>query len=183
MKRLMIALIMVIVMVASLSIAGCTSSTSSNQAASNASQAASTTASSTTSAAASASAAPSGTPSATPSPSVVPTPTPTPTPVQQKTYVDFLAVALEYQAYNPISMTMGLGVNGGQGPSGLPVNMYINGVYSGQAVTGSGGTFEYTYQGMPVGNYTLTASFAGNGQYAPSSAAPYHIVVVAQLPQ
>ena len=86
--------------------------------------------------------------------------------------MDFLAVALEYQAYHPISVTMGLGVNGGEGPSGLPVNMYINGAYAGLAVTGSGGFFEYTYQGMPVGSYTLTASFAGNGQYAPSSAVP-----------
>jgi hypothetical protein len=75
-KKLLV--IIVLVVIASLSIAGCTSSTSSNQAAGNISQATSTTASTSTSA--SASITPSATPSATPSPSIVPTASPTPTP-------------------------------------------------------------------------------------------------------
>jgi hypothetical protein len=66
--------------------------------------------------------------------------------------------------------------------NGLPVNTFVDGTYAGQAVASSGGQgFVFTYPGLPIGTHSLTASFAGDAQYAPSSGGPHYLHVVASL--
>ncbi len=175
--------IIVLVMVASLSIAGCTSPTSSNQAAGNASQAASTTANTTTSA------------SATPSPSIVPTPTPTPAPstTPTPTPVPQVPTVISWQVI-PVGSPLGTtsGVSFGiyaQGKqiclNGPTASVSVEGGPSGMAaafpaVSGCDVSmvFNFPTAGMSLGQHAVTASFAGNAQYEPSTATAYiHVMV------
>ena len=103
--------------------------------------------------------------------------------MKRKVVAIILAAALEYQANHPVAVTAGLSVSGGFGPIGLPISMYVDGTYAGQAVTSAQGFFVFSYPGMSVGIHTLAASFAGNAQYGPSTSMPYRISVVDVLPQ
>ena len=162
--------IIVLVMVTSLSIAGCTSSTSSNQAAGSASQAASSTAS------ASASATPTATPSPTASPSIVPTasPTPTPTPTPSPTPAPSYTVVIT----GPTDTNYGITWTATVYENGVPipqnqltgVTWYINGVLSrGDDTTGwgSGTSATMTHDangldGTPFQqNNVITAAYKG----------------------
>src|ERR1019366_5589789 len=186
--------IIVFVLIASLSIAGCTSSTSTNQAASRAPQAALTTANTTTSASASATPSAtrtptsSSTPTATPTPSYVaptavltptatpsPTVTPTATPITSKksTTLSFLAEPLQTTEGQPDTVVWGIAANG-KGVPGLKVDFYISEgqKYVGSATSGADGTGTFTFQttGYSLGPHSTTAIFSGNAQYDSSLA-------------
>src|ERR1019366_9401978 len=153
--------IIVFVLIASLSIAGCTSSTSTNQAASRAPQAALTTANTTTSASA----------SATPSPTV--TPTATPITSKKSTTLSFLAEPLQTTKGQPDTVVWGIAANG-KGVPGLKVDFYISEgqKYVGSATSGADGTGTFTFQttGYSLGPHSTTAIFSGNAQYDSSLA-------------
>ena len=171
MKKLLA--IIVLVMVASLSIAGCTSSTNSNQAAGNASQAASSAASTiatiantTTSASASASATPSA-----------------------SGKIATLIAAVGLNSPPPqLSFTKGESINwaievtastGSPVVCGGSVTVLINGASAGQVTSGgASGCFKTAYftlnSGLPAGTvakpitYAVTLRYAGDSTYQPS---------------
>ena len=127
----MAAIVVLLLLSASLLVSGCTSSTNSNQAASSASQAASTTAKATASASASASATPTPKLSVTPSPT--PSPQPTPQPVTgsfgQSTYIvangTVITATVSNWRSNP-DVALGLSTN----HAPVPMQPIGNGVYS-----------------------------------------------------
>ena len=162
--------IIVLVMVASLSVAGCTSSTSSNQTAGSTSQAASTTA--TTAKAT----APTGTPKPkqqmpTPLPSasqaqasIMPPVTRIPTSI----FIDQLPLAVVPNA--PIGGTYQISP---YPRPHLTVDVFVNGAYVGQSTTsGENGYFSFP-ENLPAGHYPITITFPGNAQYGPSSVTGY----------
>ncbi|MGB7901097.1 MAG: Ig-like domain-containing protein [Halobacteriota archaeon] len=171
--------ITVLVVVASLSIAGCASPTSSNQAVS-----------STPSASARPSATQSPSPTATPTPSIVPfpsnTPSPLPTPTQtptpvQATAISFAMPPLRFYVGETMGSEIALQTTNPIGPvTGATVNLYLNGVYVGQTTTQQGFGSATWGTASSVGNVTLTASFAGNSQYGPSSVSATFQVVTPQ---
>ena len=65
--------------------------------------------------------------------------------MKKKVVAIILAAALEYQANHPVAVTAGLSVSGGFGPIGLPISMYVDGAYAGQAVTSAQGFFVFRY--------------------------------------
>jgi len=113
---------------------------------------------------------------ATITPTSTPTATPTSTPVP--TAIGFDAVPVMAFSNQPTAVTAGIRAGGGSlCTNGLTVSMFVDGTYVGQVVTTScDGEFVFTYPGLPAGTHSLTASFAGNGQYAPSSG--YHALYV-----
>ena len=112
----------------------------------------------------------------TSTPTATPTATPTSTPVP--TAIGFDAVPVMAFSNQPTAVTAGIRAGGGSlCTNGLTVSMFVDGTYVGQVVTTScDGEFVFTYPGLPAGTHSLTASFAGNGQYAPSSG--YHALYV-----
>lgn len=81
------------------------------------------------------------------------------------------------------AVTLSMGAQGGGNvANGLPVNVYVDGSYVGQAVTSNGGNgFVFTLPGLSVGTHSLTASFAGNAQYGPSTSAAASLHVVSSI--
>ena len=171
MEKKLLAII-VFVVIASLSITGCTSSTNSNQAAGNTSQAASTTATITTSASASASATPTATltatPTPTPSPSSVPTSTPTPTPTPSAspiaTDISIRQTSIQWATIWVLPKNAPVTANEIVGSGTLTVT--LNGQV---ASTVSGGvtatTFGIAKNGTIIpGTYTITATYSGTDE-------------------
>jgi cytoskeletal protein RodZ len=168
-------------MVVSLSIAGCTSSTSSNQAAGNAT----TTTNATHTARATATAAPTVTPSATPvTPTTTPTPTATPTPAAQiPTTSDILAMPISAVKGPATGITFEVNAQG----NGLavPVSIFVNGNYVGTGMSiggGGAGIFTFLTNGLPLGRTSVTVTFNGNTQYAPSTFTGYFNLVTTLNP-
>ena len=115
-------------------------------------------------------------------PTVTPKPTATPTPKPKAkipTTLIIMALPLGITTGAPIGCTYELtstpgagGISGALGISGAPVSIYIDGAYYGTSTTtsapGGFGTFS-SPENLAIGNHTISASFAGNGIYAPSS--------------
>jgi hypothetical protein len=171
--------IVVLVMIASLLVGGCTSSTTNTG-----TYAVSTNATTNTSANVTVTSKASPLPTITaviqplPAASLTPistanptaTPSSTPTPIQTSVVILDMPIAIGHD--------MPIGATFSTNPPSLTVNVYINGVYVGSAkANGQSGNFEFGEQ-LPYGqHYSLTLEIAGNAQYAPSSTTGYFNVV------
>jgi hypothetical protein len=159
MEKKLLAII-VLAVIASLSIAGCTSPTSSSQAAGTTTQA--TPSAAPSSASASASATPTATPSPTASPSIVPTasPTPTPTPTPSPTYeVQISGSVINNTGYFYATVTNSAGV---YQTLNWQLNWFLNGQLAGGTWTPSGGI---TVPLTPGVQYTVTATYLTPAQW------------------
>jgi len=109
---------------------------------------------------------------ATPTPTVTPIPTPVPTPVPTPITPTVMGISMMPVAViqgEPIAFTTWVNANGHAVPN-LPINCYVNGVFIG-TVSSANGYAQFTTGSLnvPLGTVTVTASFAGNSQYGPSS--------------
>jgi hypothetical protein len=77
-------------------------------------------------------------------------------------------VAVQYNVTQPVSVLFEINAKG-NGLSGLPINVYLNGNFVTGTVSGNGGFFSANVGVLMVGTYAMTVTFAGNAQHAASS--------------
>ncbi|MGA3315215.1 MAG: hypothetical protein ABSC64_02110 [Candidatus Korobacteraceae bacterium] len=77
-------------------------------------------------------------------------------------------VAVQYNVNQPVSVLFEINAKG-NGLSGLPINVYLNGNFVTGTVSGNGGYISANVGILMSGTYAMTVNFAGNAQYAASS--------------